>query len=151
MILSNESVETAIQKGDLIIDPFNPEMLKRASYTFTLGSSYLEQEGSGLTDLRKGDPTFIEKALGEEYIFEPGTFRVFLTDEKIALPGDIACFLSTRGHIAQLGIDFLQTSIFCEPEKAVHQIKLEARNVGSRSVLLKPGMPIVKGIFLKVV
>ena len=106
----------------IVIEPFNRENLKEASYTFTLL---------------------------DEVILQPGEFTVALTKEKITLAENICCILSTRGSVAQMGVDALQSSTFVEP-RSDNQLKLEIKNNSLVPVTLSAGLPIVKGIFLPV-
>lgn len=41
MVLSSRFIQSAVQKGDLKITPFDENNLKSASYTFTLSSKLL--------------------------------------------------------------------------------------------------------------
>jgi len=122
VVLSQTSIEAAIKQGRISIEPFTAANLKEASYSFSLQ---------------------------DELTLQPGEFVVVLTKEKISLAKDMCCFLSTRGSIAQQGIDALQSSFFVEPLSA-NQLKLEIKNNSSKSVTLEAGIPIVKGIFMKV-
>ncbi len=122
MILSGKSIEEAIRKDLIVIVPFNPANLKEASYTFTLQ---------------------------DEMVLQLGEFKIGLTKEKITLAQSIACFLSTRGSVAQMGVDALQSSTFVEPGSD-NQLKLEIRNNSKETVTLVAGTKIVKGIFLEV-
>lgn len=122
MILSSKSIEEAIAQGLIKIEPFNRESLKEASYSFTLQG---------------------------EISLQPGEFKVGLTKEKITLGPTVCCQLSTRGSIAQMGIDALQSSTFVEPGSD-NQLKLEIKNNSSSLVTLPAGLLIVKGVFLEV-
>lgn len=121
MILSSKSIEEAIRNGLITIEPFDPANLKGASYTFSLQ---------------------------DELILEPGDFIVGVSKEKITLTENICCFLSTRGSVAQIGVDALQSSMFVEPGSN-NQLKLEIKNNSKVSVTLASGTKIVKGIFLE--
>ena len=122
MVLSKQGIEEAIAAGKIIIEPFDASHLKEASYTFTLQ---------------------------EDIALEPDDFVVATTKEKILLTGDICCFLSTRGSIAQQGVDALQGSTFVEP-LSDNQLKLEIKNNSTKAITLVAGTKIVKGIFVKV-
>lgn len=122
MILSAKSIEEAVTERSIKIEPFNRELLKEASYTFTLQ---------------------------DEMVLQSGEFKVGLTKEKITLGLNICCQLSTRGSVAQMGVDALQSSIFVEPGSD-NQLKLEIKNNSLLPVTLPAGLPIVKGIFLEV-
>lgn len=122
MILSRESIEKSLKDGKIKLSPFDETQLKEASYTFTLQDSIT---------------------------LNPGEFKVALTEEKVTLAKDICCFLSTRGSVAQQGIDALQSSTFVEP-LSDNQLKLEMKNNSNETIVLEAGTPIVKGIFMRV-
>lgn len=122
MVLSKTSIEEYIKEGKIKIEPFDVSNLKEASYTFTLQDSLA---------------------------LNPGEFAVALTKEKITISADICCFLSTRGSIAQQGIDALQSSTFVEP-LSDNQLKLEIKNNSNSAIILEAGTKIVKGIFMRV-
>lgn len=104
------------------ISPFVASQLKEASYTFTLQDSL---------------------------VLQPEEFVIALTKERITLPKNVCCFLSTRGSIAQQGVDALQSSAFVEP-LSDNQLKLEIKNNSALTVSLGAGTPIVKGVFVRV-
>ncbi len=43
-LLSDQQIEDALIKGDIIISPYNSEQLKTSSYDVTLGSNYFKQQ-----------------------------------------------------------------------------------------------------------
>ena len=122
MVLSRAAIEQFIKEGKIGITPLNSDNFKEASYTFTLK---------------------------ETVVLEPGEFKIVLTTEKITLSHDVCCFLSTRGSIAQMGVDALQSSAFVEPGSDA-QLKLELCNNSTAHIALEAGTPIVKGVFMKV-
>ncbi len=122
MILSKKSILEAIEGGDMAISPFNEENLKEASYSFTIA---------------------------EEITLDPNEFRVVETREHVTLSAYISCLLSTRGSIAQSGIDALNSSIFCEPGSD-NTLKLEVVNHSHKTITLPAYTPIAKGVFLRV-
>ncbi len=122
MILSRKSIEEAIKQASIVIEPFDSENLKEASYTFTLQ---------------------------DELHLQPGEFSIGLTKEKITLVPNIACFLSNRGSIAQMGVDALQSSTFVEP-KSGNQLRLEIKNNSKKSITLAAGTKIIKAVFFEV-
>lgn len=122
MVLSQKTIKQYIEDGKIKIEPFDLSNLKEASYTFLL------QDGLTLN---------------------PGEFVIGVTKEKITLAEDVCCFLSTRGSVAQQGIDSLQSSNFVEPMSDNH-LKLEIKNNSEYPITLEAGTKIVKGIFVRV-
>jgi len=123
MILSKNTIQEYLDQGKITITPFSDNNLKAASYTFTLST---------------------------DYSLEPGEFFVAKTLEHLCLSPKVACFLSTRGSIAQQGIDALQSSIFAEPDTN-NPLTIELQNNSKTTIALSEGTPIVKGIFIQVI
>lgn len=122
MIFSRNTILKAIKNGDISITPFGETSLKEASYSFHIS---------------------------KEITLGPGEFIVLSTLERVCLGDNVALMLSTRGSIAQRGVDVLQSSTFCEPGTDDH-LKLEIKNNSNDKVNLTTAMPIVKGIFFSV-
>jgi deoxycytidine triphosphate deaminase len=150
MILSKQSLLTAIHDGDISISPFASENLKEASYTFTLAATIKRIKPVAVLDLR--DVTAYDEIIMDEkgYVLEPGGFAVGYTTEHLSLHGKYACTVSTRGTIAQKGFASLLTDTFCEPDTD-NTIALAMHNASGMPVLLTPGLKILKGVFTKVV
>jgi dCTP deaminase len=131
MFLNKSTIEEMVKNQPNFISPFDPALLKPASYTFRLGG--------------------IHGQSGEisQVIIQPGQFILLETMESISFPDDIVGILSTRGSIAQLGIDALFTSTIIEPGSQGKTI-LETKNHSEKEVILKIGQPIVKCLFSKV-
>jgi deoxycytidine triphosphate deaminase len=82
------------------------------------------------------------------YLLQPGAVLLTRTRETLRLPQNVACMLSVRRSCANIGLDFLQSDFFCEPQTD-NQLTLMTKNVGPWPVTIYPGMLCVKGIFLK--
>ena len=52
MILTSEKIKEAIKSGEIVIDPFDENFLKPASYTFTLGNKYRKLKSTKFKDSR---------------------------------------------------------------------------------------------------
>ncbi len=150
MILSRETILSLVLDGHIGIDPFDEGLFKEASYTFTLGNTLFLLPPDEPIDLRIGEPEPTVVTIDDDgFQLQPDAFIIAVTNENIRLPLGIACMLSTPSTNAQIGLDPLQTSIFCEP-LSDNPIRLELRNNGTSPIILYPGMPIVKGIFMRV-
>lgn len=150
MILSQKKIKEHIENGTLTIEPFDEKLLKHASYTLTLSNKiYIPKEQERL-DTRKDMPQYNEFTMDQGgYALEPGAFVITESEETLGLPPHICCLLSTRGSMAQAGLDFLNTSTVAEPGTN-NQQKFEVKNNGCYTVILYPGMPVVKGVFSEV-
>ncbi len=141
MILSNNSIQKYVDKGEIVITPFNRDHLKAASYTLTLGEClyFIDNNGNKVSKNISSEP----------HLLKPNEFILGETEEHIRFNGKFAGILSTRGSCAQRGIHVLLGSIFIEPDTD-NKIILEIVNESSKPVELTCGMKIVKCVFMKV-
>lgn len=149
MILSSSCMLRCLGDGTIGISPFCVEGLKEGSYTFTLDDEYFRLVSeSDFIDFRSAKPRLKSVRMPEEGLrLLPGSFVVCQTRETVNLSGAYSCLLSGRGSCAQVGLNVLQSSSFVEPGTD-QKLRLEISNVGPHSVMIYPGMAVVKGIFI---
>ncbi len=133
MLLSKQSIQKCIENKDFEIIPFNTSNLKDASYTFAL-SNKLKVNGMVIMIDENG------------YVLKPNEFILGWTEEILKLNGKFCCILSTRGSIAQMGLNVLLGSNFAEPDTNNAQT-LEIHNCSNAPIKVIPGMKIIKGLF----
>ena len=90
-VLSGSEIEVLAHEADLL-DKFDPESLKGASYDLHLGTEYA-------TDGRRKS-----LAPGEDLILEPGQFVLLKTTERLSLPTDLIGHAGLASHWAQQGL-----------------------------------------------
>ena len=119
MFLSKLEIEKLIDSKELAIHPFNPEMIKPSSYTFTNN---------------------------KDAEIQPKQFLVIESLESIVFPNNVGGILSTRGSIAKLGLDCLMTDTVIEPG-STGKLTFCAINHSNEVIKLTKGTPIVKCLF----
>jgi len=142
--------------GEIEIKPFNLEMFKPGSYSFTLGNKFKKLKSDSVPihviDSRNKKQKFEEYEIASEgYELQPGEFIICQTAETLHLGPNIGCFLTMRGAKAQMGLDFLQSEIFCEPGSSGGwdgKLMLETTNRGPYPIRLFPGISVIKAIFV---
>ncbi len=150
MVLSAHQIHEAIKNKSILIEPFNPNHLNGASYTFIL-SNKLKKITKLQTIKSKMIVEFEEFKIPKcGYELKSGEFVVLQTKEHINLKGTYVCLLSTRSSLAQAGLDVIQSSSFAEPDTN-NSFALEVTNHGPITIIVYPGMKIVKGIFFRLV
>ena len=151
MMLSREKITKFVGTGEIAIAPFNEDMLKDASYTFTLGKGLKKLKETQFIDSRLDKQIFEDFDIGDDgYLMQPGEFLIAHTEEVLRLNKGFACILSVRGSRGQMGLDALGSELFCEPNSEGGwngQLMLEMMNRGPYPIKLFPGIKIVKGIF----
>lgn len=98
MLLSDQQILTAVEHGEIVIDPFAPPCLQPASY-----------------DARLGPEAYISKAeqkvnLGEHPLLtiRPGDFALVMSLERIQLPNNCAARIGIRSEFTRQGLVALQ-------------------------------------------
>lgn len=148
-MLSRHSIIKALDEGLVGIEPFNKQNLREVSYILTLGHTIRVPQIEGPIDSANVTRSQKEVDISDGYTLEPGAFVLGLTAETLTLSPGIAVTLSTRGDFAQIGLDVLQSSALAEPGTN-QQIILEIKNESLSSVILRPGIALVKAIFHRV-
>lgn len=146
MFLSSRQILAAIKRKNILIEPFNATQLSGASYTFTISDKIKR-----LTNFKSINNKIIaeykESRIPKSgYKLKSGQFVVLYTKEHVNLKGKYICVLSTRSPLAQIGLDVLKGSSFAEPDTN-NSFALEVTNQGPLTILINPGMKIVKGFF----
>lgn len=153
MILNKEKIKEAVKSKEIIIDPFDDDLLKSASYTFLLGNKMRKLKPVEFIDSRTKIQEFEEFEMGKDgYLLKPGEFIICHTKERLKLSDTIACFLSMKGSPAQIGLDALTCEMFCEPGSEggwEGKLMLETTNNGPYPIKLFLGIKIIKGIFVQ--
>jgi dCTP deaminase len=154
MILSAQEIKDGISAGLIEIGTFDEKMLKKGSYTFTLGNKFRKLKKVDVIDSRNKENEFEEFEIGKDgHLLQPGEFIICHTSETLRLSDNICCFLTMRGARAQAGIDALQCEIFCEPGSEGGwggKLMLETSNRGPYPIKLFSGIPIIKAVFVGV-
>ncbi len=155
MILSDRDILSAIERGEIKIDPFDINMLGPCSVDLTLSSKFrLFRPGTivdpmSLESVERGAELIDTK--GEPFLISPGQFVLARTREKIAISKRLAAVLEGRSSIARLGV-IVHAAGLINPgsglKKPVPMI-LEIFCENTSPVKLYPGMRIVQIMFLK--
>ncbi len=149
MVLSDKDIQEAIAESKLAIEPFNETLLNPGSYTFTLNNVIFKPIWPKTIDAAKPVIEYEKISIGEEgYTLRPGEFVLAQTYETVTVGQSICCVLDARTTLARIGLNVLQGSTFIEPGQEQSHETLEVSNIGKSSIVLFPGMKIVKGIFM---
>ncbi len=158
---SNLDILRAIKSGELLIEPFDPRMLKPNAISLRLDNVFAIPKGGEIDPISSQDVSdyyeIVEIGEEEKFALAPGDFILARTYEKVALSNKIAMLVEGRSTLARLGISVTQTAMVIEsghgfPEKHLakpRKIVLEIANVGPFNVYLTPGMKIAKGTIIE--
>ncbi len=131
MFLNQRQIQQLVAENNNFIAPFDKKLLKPASYTFRFGSS------AGHNTPEEG------------IIIQPSEFINIESLETVHFPDTVLGILSTRGSIAQAGLDCLLTDTIIEPGSQ-GKLRFSCKNNSDHPISLKFGQPLVKCVFSKI-
>ncbi len=145
MILTDLQILKEIEKGNIVIDPFNPTDLGTNSYDVHLGKVMAVYEEYEL-DAKSHNPIKEIEIPEKGYLLQPGTLYLGVTEEYTETHNTVP-FLEGKSSVGRLGIDIHATAGkgdvgFC------NTWTLEISCV--QPVRIYAGMPIGQLIYFKV-
>lgn len=108
MILTDISIREAIDKGEIVIQPFRPDCLGSNSYDVHLGkhlATYVEHE----LDAKKHNQVKHFEIPDEGILLQPGTLYLGVTEEYTETHNSVP-FLEGKSSVGRLGIDIHATA-----------------------------------------
>ncbi|MEV6979215.1 dCTP deaminase [Kitasatospora sp. NPDC093806] len=146
MLLSDKDIRTEIDKGRVVIDPFDPSMIQPSSIDVRLDRFFRVFENHRYPHIdpseEQPDLTRLVEPEGDEaFILHPGEFVLASTYEVITLPEDVASRLEGKSSLGRLGLLTHSTAGFIDPGFSGH-VTLELSNVATLPIKLYPGMKI---------
>ncbi|WP_371480509.1 dCTP deaminase [Kitasatospora sp. NBC_00315] len=146
MLLSDKDIRAEIDKGRVVIDPFDPSMVQPSSIDVRLDRFFRVFENHRYPHIdpseEQPDLTRLVEPEGDEaFILHPGEFVLASTYEVITLPDDVASRLEGKSSLGRLGLLTHSTAGFIDPGFSGH-VTLELSNVATLPIKLYPGMKI---------
>lgn len=146
MILADKDMRYFVEKGDLIIDPYDDKFVQPASYDVHLskwfrGYPLLRERRDGMIDVKSNVPRTTLHQAGDAYEIWPGEFVLASTIEKVKIPNFLCARLEGKSSLGRIGLTVHVTAGFIDPGFHGH-ITLELANLNNRIIRLYPGMPI---------
>lgn len=146
MILSDRTIKEEISKKRIIIEPYEESMVQPSSIDVHLGDEFLVFNNTDVpfVDLKKPLEYTMTKVKVEEnkpFILHPGEFVLGATDQRIALPNNIAARIEGKSSLGRIGLLIHSTAGFIDPGWD-GQITLELSNVSRLPITLYPKMKI---------
>jgi dCTP deaminase len=108
MILTDQQIKVAIEKGEIVIDPYRPDCLGTNSYDVHLGKT-LATYDSRVLDAKKHNTITAFEIPAEGFVLEPGTLYLGVTEEYTETHATVP-FLEGKSSIGRLGIDIHATA-----------------------------------------
>jgi dCTP deaminase len=146
MLLSDRDIKSEIDKGRVVLEPYDVNMIQPSSVDVRLDRLFRTFENHKYAHL---DPAENQPELTREvavegqdpFILHPGEFVLGSTYEVISLPDDIAGRLEGKSSLGRLGLLTHSTAGFIDPGFSGH-VTLELSNVATLPIKLWPGMKI---------
>lgn len=108
MILSDKSILEAVRNGNIVIDPFDPNMLGTNSYDVHL-SKYLAIYESNLLDAKAHNKISHFEIPEDGFVLQPGVLYLGVTEEYTETHTTVP-FLEGKSSVGRLGIDIHATA-----------------------------------------
>jgi deoxycytidine triphosphate deaminase len=146
VLLSDRDIRAEIDKGRVVIDPYEPSMVQPSSIDIRLDRYFRVFENHRYPHIdpavEQADLTRLVEPDGDDpFVLHPGEFVLASTYEVISLPDDLASRLEGKSSLGRLGLLTHSTAGFIDPGFSGH-VTLELSNVATLPIKLYPGMKI---------
>ena len=147
MILSDRSIKELLDKGELVVDPFDESQVQCSSLDLRLGNEFARYEGTQIIDVRRGVGN-VRKETAEGFVeIGPKEFLLATTIEYIKLPSHVTAFVEGRSSLGRLGL-FIENAGWVDAGFE-GQITLELYNANNVPIRLYIGMRICQLVFAR--
>ncbi len=145
MILSDKTLRTLIQSGELGVTPLAEESIQPASIDCRLGDHFLVVEDRQMHMIDLNSEILYRSIKGPTITIPPHSFLLATTMESIRLPDNLTAFVEGRSSIGRIGL-FIQNAGWVDPGFE-GQITLELYNANSLPIRLEAGRRICQLVF----
>ncbi|AHJ98325.1 dCTP deaminase [Hymenobacter swuensis] len=108
MILTDQQILAEIERGTILIEPYDRSCLGTNSYDVHLGR-YLATYRDAVLDARKHNEIDVFEIPEEGFVLQPGTLYLGVTDEYTETHAHVP-FLEGKSSVGRLGIDIHATA-----------------------------------------
>jgi dCTP deaminase len=153
VLLSDRDIRIELDKGRVVVEPYDDSMLQPSSIDFRLDKYFRVFENHRYPHIDpaadQSDLTRMVESEGEEpFILHPGEFVLGSTLEVVTLPDDLAARVEGKSSLGRLGLLTHATAGFVDPGFSGH-VTLELANVATLPIKLYPGMKIGQLCFFR--
>ena len=152
MMYSNQDILRAIEKRELVIEPFSKELVKAAGITLHLGAKLLRPLPGTVVDVKNRIiPEMEEIIISDEapYALQPGGFILGATYQSVTVGQNLGFLIEGRSTLARVGMTIVQTAMMVYPGHTGRPITLELANHGPNAILLYPRMKIARAAIIE--
>lgn len=149
-VLTHDEILKAIEKGEIEIDPFNPNYVGPGSVDLHLGNEFRVfrklHEIYDVTEDADFQQITESMHVSDSFLLLPGETVLGITQERIRLAPYFCGRLEGRSRFARLGLMMHVTAGFMNPGLNNRQV-LEISNLSPIALALHPGTRMVQFIF----
>jgi dCTP deaminase len=153
MLLSDRDIRAELDKGRVVLEPFDESMVQPSSVDIRLDRYFRVFENHRYPHI---DPAveqpeltrLVEPDADEPFILHPGEFVLASSYEVVTLPDDVAARLEGKSSLGRLGLLTHSTAGFVDAGFSGH-VTLELSNVATLPIKLWPGMKIGQLCFFR--
>ena len=153
-VLGRKAILGAIERGEIAITPFSPELVGPASVDLTLASTFrVFRKVHQVIEVREEIDyrcftDKIELVAGSRLLIMPGETILGITRERLRLGPGLCGWLEGRSRFARLGLMVHISAPFMGPGIDSQQV-LEMSNFGPAPLAVYPGIAICQFVFQK--
>ncbi len=153
MVLSDRTIREEIERGRIVVDPFDPELVQPSSVDVRVDRSFRVFHNARYPYIDVKEPqeelTELVEIDGETpFILHPGEFVLGSTLERVRLPDDLVARLEGKSSLGRLGLLIHSTAGFIDPGWDGH-VTLELSNVANLPITIYYGMKIGQISFVR--
>jgi dCTP deaminase len=153
VLLSDRDIRAEIDKGRVMLEPYDAEMVQPSSVDVRIDRYFRVFENHRYPHI---DPSveqaeltrLVEPEGDEPFILHPGEFVLGSTYEVVSLPDDVSARLEGKSSLGRLGLLTHSTAGFIDAGFSGH-VTLELSNVATLPIKLWPGMKIGQLCFFR--
>jgi len=147
VILSDKTLKTLIDSGELGVTPLTDESIQPASIDCRLGDHFLVVEDRQMQTIDLNSEIIYRELDGPTITIPPHSFLLATTMEYVRLPENLTAFVEGRSSIGRIGL-FIQNAGWVDPGFE-GQITLELYNANSLPIRLEAGRRICQLVFCR--
>lgn len=147
MILSDSTLRSLLESGELVVEPVDEDQIQPASIDLRLSDHFLKVDENRLEVIRLDAEVEYVEITQEQIVIPPHSFLLATTRERIRLPDDVTAFVEGRSSIGRIGL-FIQNAGWVDPGFEGN-LTLELFNANRLPIRLQAGRRICQLVFAR--
>jgi len=153
LVLSDKTIRDEIEKGRILVEPFEDSAVQPASVDLRLGSKFrvFRSHRLQVIDVKQPMEELTELVEVDEvtpFVLHPGEFALGVTFESVTLPNDVVGRLDGKSSLGRLGLVVHSTAGFVDPGWEGN-LTLELSNLSNLPINLYAYMKVSQISFMR--